>query len=83
MGKRDKAIVEKAVKAMQLYLGSVDFAPVKVQQKFHFRSLELNHKVYTMLIGLGDKPTPTLVWEKIAEEARRRGIVRPSPGKDY
>jgi hypothetical protein len=71
-----KKDLDAAVKAMQLYLGSVDFASLKDQQRFHTRASRAVSKVATVA-GIDD----IAAWEQIEKEARRRGLVRPVPGK--
>lgn len=68
-----KAMLERAVEAMQVYLGAVDWASLPAQQKLYNR---VRKQVETL-----DKKTGFSTWDQIEQEARRRGIVRPMPGR--
>jgi hypothetical protein len=68
---------ENAVDIMRLYLGSVDYATVRAQQRFYERT---RREVASLAKKTGQDEAS--VWEQIENEARRRGIVRPRPGKD-
>jgi hypothetical protein len=66
--------VSKALHAMRLYLGSVDFASVKDQQRLFDRAKRAAENV-TKETGIRD------AWDLIQEEALKRGVIRPIPGQ--
>lgn len=72
-----KADVERAVKAMQLYLGSVDYASLRSQQRLYDRVMRRAHALASST-GISTNS----VWEQLQAEAQRRGVVRPLPGRD-
>ena len=65
-----------AVRAMRLYLGSVDFVSVRDQQRFFDRAKKAADRVASMK-GL----TAADAWTQIMAEARRQGVIRPVPGQ--
>jgi hypothetical protein len=65
-----------AVKAMRLYLGSVDFASVAAQQRFYERARRAAENVADSR-GLAHSDA----WDQLVNEARRQGIIRPMPGR--
>ena len=75
-GMPPKAILNKAVKEMQLYLGSIDYAHVKDQEKLH-RKVMRSVNALVEHTGMGSEE----VWRQLDAEARRRGILRPRPGQ--
>lgn len=69
---------ESAVKPMQLYLGSVDWASVRDQDKLYRRAkraVDAICKRYGMEVAH--------CWNQVEAEAKRRGPIRPMPGKDF
>lgn len=72
-----KASVEAAVKAWQLYAGSLDL-PIKTQQRLYDKAMKLTAKADKRL----GSPYPS-VHQQIVDEARRRGKILPQPAKDY
>ncbi len=68
----------KAVQAMRVYLGSVDFASVRAQQRLYDRAMKAVNAV-----ARARNMDPSDVWQQIESQARREGIIRPRPGKDY
>lgn len=77
MRTRTRASAEAAVRPMQLYRGSINYASVPAQQKLR-RVLDR-----ALARVLADHPgaSPLQVWEQVEAEARRRGLVRPVPGQ--
>jgi len=61
---------------MQLYLGSVDFARVRDQQRLYARAKRAAD-------GVADAKglTAADAWAQIYAEAVRRGVIRPLPGQ--
>lgn len=73
-----RAEAEKAVKAMQVYLGSVGRVYFRDEQRLYNRAMKHVDKIAdAMRAGRSD------VWEQIEREARKRGVKSPMPGKDY
>jgi hypothetical protein len=65
-----------AVKAMRIYIGSVDYASVVQQQRLYARANRAVAKVASST-GL----TIMNAWDQIEIEARRQGVIRPVPGQ--
>lgn len=66
------------VHAMRLYLGSVDYTPVATQQRLYKRVRAGAHRV-AVEMGVSESS----VFEVLESHARREGLLRPIPGKDY
>jgi hypothetical protein len=66
--------VSKAVRAMRLYLGSIDFASVKDQQRLFNRAKRAAEQVAAET-GVLD------AFDQIKAEATRQGKIRPLPGQ--
>jgi len=73
-----KSTLDRAVREMQVYLGSVDYAPVRAQQKLQDRVRRSITKIEAQTGTLSPS-----VWDQLEASARSRGVVRPTPGKDY
>jgi len=72
-----KALLTKAFKQMQLYLGSNNKARVSDQQKLYkavTKTIEKLAKVSGMEFNT--------VWQQAEEYARTKGVVVPVPGRD-
>jgi hypothetical protein len=65
-----------AVRAMRLYLGSVDYASLRDQQRLYDRA----HKAAARVAASAGLPSSD-AWHQIEAEARRLGKVRPVPGQ--
>lgn len=77
MPKPPKALLERAVKAAQLYCGS-EGARIQHQQRFYTR---MDRAITAVAAKAGiDRQDAN---DQIIREARRRGCVIPRPGKDY
>lgn len=72
-----KALLERAVKAAQLYCGSTG-ARVRDQQRLYER-MQRNVEAVARKAGMDTDSTH----EQIIAEAKRRGCIAPLPGKDY
>jgi hypothetical protein len=72
-----KALLDKALKAAQLYHGSMGL-PVKTQQKFYARMRKAVTAVATKY-GASEGT----VHDQVTERAQSLGPIRPMPGKDY
>lgn len=72
-----KAQLDRAVKVMQLYLGSVDYVSVRDQERLYRRAMKQVEKIADQTGQLSSD-----IWSSIEGEARRRGPVRPLLGKD-
>ena len=72
-----KGTLDKAVKAMQLYLGSLDKTRISDQQK-------LRNKLDGMInkIAKSTGNDESNIWNQLESEARKRGVTTPIPGKD-
>jgi len=66
------------LKAMQEYLGVVDRAPMRVQQKKHSAVTKIVQK-----IASDNNMDPSDVWNQAEAAARKRGVTKAMPGKDY
>ncbi len=77
-GNPSKAELNKVIKAMQLYLGSLDYAQIKDQQRLR-NALDRQIDKIAKKTGMSDKD----VWDQTEEFARRKGIIKPIPGRDY
>ena len=77
MPRPPKALLERAVKAAQLYCGA-DGLYVKAQQRFYARMDKAITAVATKA-GVDRQQA----WNQIHAEAKRRGCIAPQPGKDY
>jgi len=77
MPKPPKALLERAVKAAQLYCGSMG-AHVRYQQKLYVR-LQRNVEAVARKAGTDANSAH----EQIVAEAKRRGCISAMPGKDY
>lgn len=73
-----KGSLDKAVKAMQLYLGSLDKTTIRDQQRFKVRIDKFVDKIVKST-GNDDKN----VWDQLEAEAKKRGVITPTPGKDF
>lgn len=71
-----RTLLDSAVRAMQLYMGS-EGARIRDQQKLYNRAHKLAESVAAKT-GLSSME----VWEQVGAEAQRRGALRPMPGKD-
>lgn len=72
-----KAMLERAVKAAQLYCGSGSALGIRDQQRLYARMLTAAKRVADRAgIDVGSAA------EQIAREAKRRGCITPTPGKD-
>lgn len=65
-----------ALKAMRLYLGGVDFASVRDQQRLYARVKKAVERVADAK-GL----TVADAWTQLHMEAVRQGVIRPTPGQ--
>ena len=65
-----------AIDAMRVYLGSVDYASVKQQQRFHAKALKLVQALASQH-GMDSSE----VWAQAEAAARKAGIIRPTPGQ--
>lgn len=65
-----------AVHAMRVYLGGVDFASVRGQQRLYTRASQAVSRV-ARAAGIDTSSA----WSQIEAEARRQGIIRPIPGQ--
>lgn len=68
--------VEAAVHAAQLYIGSDQFSPVRDQQKL-YNQMQKKIAAVAKKRGMAEH----IVGEQITAEAKRRGGLRPLPGK--
>ena len=75
--KPSDASLEKAVKSMQLFLGSLSSARQKDVEKLNERITKLSDR---MAKKMGSPEN--IVWLSIMHEAKRRGPITPIPGKD-
>ena len=72
-----KPLVDKAVKAAQMYIGS-EGTPAKTQERFYRKMLAAVNKIASVSgMDSGD------VLDKITARARSLGKISPMPGKDY
>lgn len=72
-----RAGIDAAVRTMRLYLGSVDYASVRDQQRLYTRTLTVVTKVADAHgIAVDD------AWAQIEAQARRLGPIRPRAGQD-
>jgi hypothetical protein len=75
--KPSKALLERAVKATQLYCGATGMH-VRYAQKLYKRMFNATARVAdTSGMSYGD------VASQITAEAKKRGCLSPLPGKDY
>jgi hypothetical protein len=65
-----------AVQAMRLYLGGVDFASVRDQQRLYNRMISAIERV-ARATGMDAAD----VQRQVEAEARRQGVIRPMPGQ--
>ena len=72
-----KAMLDKAVKAMQVYLGSVDRVYFHSEQRLYNKALKTVTQISEQTGMLSED-----VWVQVETEARRRGIRLALPGKD-
>lgn len=72
-----KAMVERAVKAAQIYQGSAG-SPMKYQQKLYERTERACQSIASKS-GMDYNS----VFEQVTEEAKRRGSITAQPGKHY
>jgi len=72
-----KALLDKAVKAAQLYQGSMG-TTIRVQQKLYGRM----QKAISAVAKKYDAPEIS-VFDQVTERARMLPMVHPTPGKDY
>ncbi len=77
MAKPPKALLERAVKATQLYCGA-EGTYVKTQQRFYTR-MDKAISAVAQKSGVDRQSA----WNQIQAEAKRRGCITPVPGKDY
>jgi hypothetical protein len=75
--KRPKHL-SKSVEAMRRYLGSVDLAPLHVQQRLHDRARKL-----VSAISLETGISEGNAWNQIELKARSEGVIKGTPGKDW
>lgn len=76
-GRPPKALLERAVKEMQLYMGSQNYASIRQQEKLYARFTKSANQIAGATgMLLAD------VWRQLEAEARKRGAIRPQPGKD-
>jgi hypothetical protein len=73
-----KRLLENAVKAMQLYCGSVGYVRLRDEQRLYARARRAVSRVVAKT-----KMSETEAHRQILSEARRRGCIRPTPGKDF
>lgn len=78
MTSETKRTANKAAEAMRVYLGSVDYAALRAQERFYRNVARLLARVAEST-GLDSADA----WRQTEDEARRRGIVRPMPAKNY
>jgi hypothetical protein len=74
-----RAVIEAAVKAMQLYLGIACDPRARLSDERKLRS-RVDRKVDVIVKSTGN--TSDNVWGQLENEARRRGKICPLPGKD-
>jgi hypothetical protein len=67
---------KKILDAMALYLGSVDYASVRDQERLHRKALALVQKMASKHGMSADD-----VWNQAEAAARKRGIIKPIPGQ--
>jgi len=72
-----KGVLNAAVKAMRLYLGSVGYASPRQEERFYQRAT----KAVTKVVKASGLPH-SVAWEQIEAQARKQGVLRPQPGKD-
>lgn len=72
-----RRMLDLAVETMQKYLGSVDFVALSAQQKLYDRVAK-----QLAAIAVQTGMSQTQVWEQVETQARRKGVIRPVPGKD-
>ena len=77
MKRPPKALLERAVKATQLYCGS-DGLHIRIANRFYTRMVAATTKVADVSGMSYDDAA-----NQITSEAKRRGCVSPTPGKDY
>lgn len=73
-----KKNLAKAVMQMQKYLGAVDRAPFKTQERLHN---QITRTVSQVADSLGMSPED--VWSQVETQARKKGITPGMPGKDW
>lgn len=66
------------LKAMQAYLGGVDHAPVKVQQRLYNAVMKIVQQIATQ-----HDMDSSEVWDQAEAAARKKGITKAVPGKDF
>jgi len=71
-----RAKLNAAVHAMRVYLGSLDYASVRHQQRLYQHAVRACNAV-AAVTGMSDQN----VWMQVEAEARRQGILRPIPGQ--
>lgn len=69
--------LESAVRLAQLYQGAFEFSPIRDQERLYRRLLAIVGRI----ADAADIST-TDAFEQVTREARRRGSIRPTPGKD-
>lgn len=70
--------IEAAVRAAQVYGGALDSAPIRVQQKLYEA---MKRKIASVASRRGMDYNDA--FRQITDAATARGLIRPSPGKDY
>ena len=73
-----KKKAEKAVAIARLYLGAIDYAPLKYQQKLYDKLMSA-----VLATSAACKVSTESALNQVVSEARSRGLIRPTPGKDY
>jgi len=76
-GRPPKRLLNAAVKAMRLYLGSVDKIRPRAEERLYNNAMKAVSKV-AKAIGA----PYAAVWEQIEDRARMLGALLPQPGKD-
>jgi antitoxin (DNA-binding transcriptional repressor) of toxin-antitoxin stability system len=70
--------LQVAVKAMRIYLGSVDYASVRTQQRLYDKASQA-----VQCVATGTGMSVEDAWGQVESEARRQGAIRPVPGQHF
>ena len=75
--KPSKVNLEDIIRSMQLYLGSLDYTRIRDQEKLR-NKLDKKLERIAKITGMDISD----IWDQTETIAKRRGVIRPQPGKD-